>query len=98
MVSRQVLKGWRRVCPHGGCLPQAMVVVAMLLTQILSLGRPDIAIMVVLMLETYCRLSELLFFLQARDMIPGDRRRGAVRATAILLHPFERGRPAKNQE
>ena len=94
--SRQALKGWRRVFPPGGRLPLPMAVVAMLAMEILWKGRPDIAVLVLLMMETYCRPSEPMR-LRVRDVVPGQNKTG-VRATAILLHPFECGVPAKNQQ
>ena len=76
-------------------LPLPMTVVAMLGMEILWSGRPDIAVLVLLMLKTYCRPSKPMR-LQGRDVVPGQSK--TRRATAILLHPFECRMPATHQQ
>ena len=73
-------------------LPTAMV--PMPATEILWSGHPDIAKLVLLMLETYCRPPKPMP-LRVRDVAPGQSKTG-MPATAILLAPVERGEPAKN--
>ena len=60
-------------------------------------GREDLAVLLMLMMECYCRPGEPLR-IRCCDMVEGDSSQRGLQAAAILLHPFECGIPSKNQE
>ena len=95
--SRQALRGWRRVCPHGGRLPLPMDVVAMICMQLCGAGRHMVALMVLLTVECYLRPAEPLE-IRMRDVVPGMNARRGMPHLCLLLHPTECGKPAKNGE
>lgn len=96
-LSRQALRGWRRVMPSAGRLPIPYPVVAMLAMVLMARGKSDLALLALLATEAYCRPSEPLL-LRCGDVIPGEEGQKGLTAVSILLHPFELGQPAKNQE
>ena len=97
-VTRQALRGWRRVAPPGGRLPLPLPVIHMLVMWLLTRALPAAALYVLLLTELYLRPSEPLL-LRPEDVIPGHpRAAGLSRFTSVLLHPFEQGVPSKSQE
>ena len=75
-----------QVLSPGGRVPVPMSVVAKLAMGLLWSGRPNMAVLVLLTLETYCRPSEPMR-LPVKDVVP-DQNKTGVMATTILLHPL----------
>ena len=94
-ICRQALKGWRRVAPTGGRLPLPMAVVAMMAMTFLQSDQWDLALLLLTMVEAYCRPNEPLR-MRCKDLVPGQPGPRQLGFTSLLLHPFELGTPAKN--
>lgn len=96
--SRQALKGWRKIVPPGGRIPLPYPVVCLLADYFVRSGDVDMALVVLIATEAYCRPSEPLR-LRKQDVVPGQPGLGrGLRAVSLLLHPYELRVPSKNQE
>ena len=97
-MSRQALRGWRKIEPIGMRLPVPFLVVMMLVNHFVRQERREAALLAWLQTETYCRPSEL-FRLRPRDVIRALPGAGSGhRFTSLVLHPMETGLPSKTQE
>eukprot|EP00971_Amphidinium_carterae_P325107 6455204-Amphidinium_carterae.1 len=97
-LTRQSLKGWKRIRPACRRHPLPVPVVKMMIMRMLQLDEVIAALYVYTLLETYCRPSEPLR-LRPSDMIPPCPKAGAAhRHAALLLHPTELRQPAKNHQ
>lgn len=97
-LTRQAIKGWIKLCPHGSRLPLPYCVVMLIVNYLVGKGLLEAAVLTWLEVETYCRPSEPLR-LRCRDVVAGAA--GAPpphHLTSLVLHPLEMHIPSKTQE
>ena len=92
-LTRQALRGWRKVMPSVGRL----AAIAMLVNYFYLTGRSAIGILTLLAVELYSRPSEP-FRLRCQDVVLPSASAAPLEKTAIVLHPWECGVPSKTQE